>query len=306
MNNNKLWVYYIAGIVMAFIFGHTFIFTKRALINMSPMVLLSYRFLIAAVVLTLLLLFKVVKLEYRGKKIKNLIFLSAFYPVISFAFETIGVQYTSTSQAGIMVSLMPIFVMVLSITFLKERPSNTQKLFILISVFGVIFTVAFSKNNQPGTLLGLTFLIISVISGAVYNILSRKCSNYFTPIEITFVMIWVGAIFFNIVSLAKGLMNNNLYDIYILPIKSTSSLVSILYLSVFASVIAFFAMNYMLSNLPAVNASVFTNLATIISIFAGVIIENETLCWHQIVGGMFIILGVWGTNYFHIITKTIK
>ena len=57
-------------------------------------------------------------------------------------------------------------------------------------------------------------------------------------------------------------------------------------------------MNYMLANLKAANASVFFNLATVISIIAGVVIMREHLYWYQIVGGVCIIVSVWGTNYY--------
>lgn len=291
---------YFAGIVMASIFGLTFIFTKRALETLTPMVLLAYRFSIAAIIMTILNFFKIINLDYKDKPIKGVIALSIFYPAISFVFETIAVQYTTTSQAGIMVSLMPICVMLLGIAFLKERPTSMQKLFVFSSVVGVIITVIFSHNDEFANSIGIIFLIISVFSGSIQNVLSRKYSKHFTTVEITFAMVWIGAIFFTLISIIQGVLNNNLYESFILSMKSTNSLVSVLYLSILASVIAFFAMNYMLSKLPAVNASVFTNLATIISILAGIIIEKENFYWYQILGGFFIILGVWGTNYYGI------
>jgi len=304
MDKKQVWLPYLAGIGMAGIFGLTFIFTKWGLEGLTPMVLLAYRFAIAALVLTVLYLLKIVKLNYKEKPIKGVIVLSIFYPVLSFTFETIGIQYTSSSQAGIMVSLMPIFVMILSIVFLKEKTNNIQKIFVFSSVFGVIITVWFSNAADKGSMHGLVLLIISIIAGSIYTILSRKYSKFLTSIEITFVMVWMGAIFFTSVSFVQGIMNNNLYEIFIDPLKMKSVLITIVYLSVFASVIAFFAMNYMLSKLPAVNASVFTNLATIIAILAGVLIGKENLYLYQIIGGLFIILGVWGTNYFEIRNDT--
>jgi drug/metabolite transporter (DMT)-like permease len=300
MEKSKNLFPYFAGIIMSSIFGLTFIFTKRALETLTPMVLLAYRFSIAATIMTILFVLKKIKLDYKNKPIKGVLSLSIFYPAISFIFETIAMQYTSTSQAGIMVSLSPIYAMILSIVFLKEMPTLKQRLFVFSSVVGVIITVIFSKNEGFGNSIGVIFLIISVFSGSVHNILSRKYSEYFTSVEITFSMVWVGAIFFSIISIIQGMLNHNINETFILSMKSMSTIVSVLYLSILASVIAFFAMNYMLSKLPAVNASVFTNLSTIIAIIAGVIIEKENLYWYQILGGFFIILGVWGTNYYGI------
>ena len=54
------------------------------------------------------------------------------------------------------------------------------------------------------------------------------------------------------------------------------------------------------------NAAVFINLATVISIAAGVLIVKEHLYWYQAVGGILIVLSVWGTNYFENRVKNLK
>lgn len=295
---NYNWKAYLSGLCMSIIFGLTFLFTKRALAVFSPMVLLAYRFSIAAVVLTILVISKVVKVNYKGKPVKGLITLSIFYPVISFVFETLGVKYVSISQAGIMVSLMPIFVMILGIVILKEVPTRIQKFFIAASITGVIFTIIFAKSSgEKGNLFGIILLLISVVSGSVNNVLSRKYSKYFTPIEITFVMIWIGAVFFSALALAQGIIKDDIYNFIIAPMLKIDSVTAVLYLGLLASVIAFFAMNYMLANLPAVNVSIFNNLATLISILSGVLIAHESLYWYQIVGGVLIVSSVIGVNY---------
>ncbi|MEA4846727.1 MAG: DMT family transporter [Clostridiaceae bacterium] len=299
MRINENWKAYLSGTVMSIIFGLTFLFTKEGLRYLSPMVLLAYRFGIAAVILTLLLLLKIVKVDYHGKPIKKVIILSVFYPVISFIFETTGVNYVSVSQAGIMVSLMPIFVMILGMLMLKENPSGIQKLFIAASIAGVIITVAFVKSSgENSNFIGIILLMVSIMSSSMNNVLSRKCSRYFTVVEITFAMLWVGTVFFFLVSVVQGIMKHDFYNRFIVPMYEIRSITAVLYLGLLASVIAFFAMNYMLSKLPVVNASGFSNLSTVISILAGVIIMHETLHWYQIAGGALIISGVIGTNYF--------
>lgn len=300
MESSKKWKAYSAGIAMSVIFGLTFLFTKEGLRSLTPMVLLAYRFTTAAVVLTILLLLKVVKVNYAGKPIKGVIALSVFYPGIAFIFETIGMKYISISQAGIMVSLMPIFVMLLGMVILKEMPAGIQKIFIAASICGVIITVIFARGSGEGSnFIGIILLLVSTMSGSINNVLSRKYSRYFSATEITFAMLWIGSLFFSLISLVQGLLDSNLYKTFIEPMYSISSIVSVLYLGIFASVIAFFAMNYMLANLPAVNASVFSNLATVISILAGVVIAHESLYWYQIAGGALIISGVVGTNFFN-------
>jgi len=74
--------------------------------------------------------------------------------------------------------------------------------------------------------------------------------------------------------------------------------VSIVYLGLISSVVGFFMMNYMLSKVEASRSAVFANLVTIVSIIAGVILLKDPFHWYHLVGSIFIIAGVWGTNQF--------
>jgi drug/metabolite transporter (DMT)-like permease len=285
--------------MVSIIFGLSFLFTKQALDSVAPMVLLALRFAVAAVLLSLLALTGVIKLDYKGKPLGKLFLLVFLHPLVYFIFETIGVKLTSSSEAGIMIALIPILVTILGAIFLKERPGRIQGLFISGSVIGALFIIFMSESiTVQGHPLGIVTLMGAVLAGSAFNILSRKLSESFTSVEITFCMIWTGTIFFNLVSIIQGVIGRNLYEQYIAPIKSSGAIISILYLGVVASVIAFFMFNYTLAKLPAANAAVFSNLTTVISIIAGVYVRHESFHSYQIIGGILIILGVWGTNYF--------
>jgi len=214
-------------------------------------------------------------------------------------FETIGLQYVTSSQAGIMVSMMPIFVTLLGVIILKEKPAKMQVLFIILSVTGVIITVVFARSQgDDGTFYGIILMLISIVGGSINNVLSRKYSKYFTTIEITYAMIWIGAIVFTAITMVQSLFDSSVLWAYARAFGSPKMVLVILELSVGTSVIAFFCMNYMLSRLRAVNAAVFINLATVISIAAGVLVVGEHLYWYQVAGGILIILSVWGTSYY--------
>jgi len=291
---------YLAGIGSSIIFGMSFMFTKQALDNFDSFHLLAFRFTLAALVLILLYFVGVIKLQFRGKPVKKLLLLCLTQPLSYFIFETIGIKLTSSSQAGIMIALIPIVVTLMAIAFLGEKPSKAQLAFIAFSVIGVIFIVALSGDlSDGGSLIGIIALMGAVLSAAIFNILSRQLSEYFTPVEITSVMMIVAAITFNAIaaisSISKGTLNT-----YFAGFTSFSSVSAILYLGILSSILAFFMINYMLSKLPASSGVVFTNLTTVVSVIAGVSVRHEAFYWYQLIGGAMIILGVWGTNYYGI------
>ena len=87
---------YMAGIIVAVFFGVSFLMTQKGLAKMPPMVLISYRFTVAAIILTILKCLRLVQIDYKGKPVGGVILLSVFYPGIAFFFETIGLTYVSS------------------------------------------------------------------------------------------------------------------------------------------------------------------------------------------------------------------
>lgn len=289
----------LAGLASSCIFGFTFLFTAQALDEVAPMHLLGYRFLIAALALTVLQLFGVIQINLRGKNLRLLLILAVIEPVAYFIFETIGIQMTSASESGMVVALNPILVTILSALFLREYPTPLQVGSICLSVGGVLFIVWMKSAAQIGfsSFLGMWLLLGSVLMAAMYKIISRKLSTTFNPMEITFVIMWIGAITFNGISLVQHLQAGNVHEYFSL-LWNGKVLTSILYLGIVASIGGYFCANYMLGRIDAVRAGVFSNLVTVIAILAGIFIRGDQFYWYQGVGSVLIILGVFGTNYF--------
>lgn len=298
IKNNKL-MPYLASTVSCTIFGLSFLFSKRALVSADPFSLLSFRFLAAFLLLTILLFFKVIKVNYSNKPTGLLLLLGIMQPVIYFTFETFGLKYATSSQAGLIIALIPIVVTILSSVILNESPTLKQLLFIILSVSGVILIVLMGKGSSHSntTMAGIPFLFCAVLSAAFFNILSRKISLHFTPIEITYFMMAMGAICFNVISLVLHI-NSGTLNSYFVPLSQKSFLISILYLGVLSSIIAFFLINFTLSKIEATKSTVFSNLSTIVSIFAGVIFQHDPFTVYHLIGSTMIILGVWGTISF--------
>ncbi len=297
MSDKERFLPYLAGIGMALIFGFSFLFTKEALSGIEPFHLLGFRFGTAALVLTLLRLTKVIKVNYEGKELYKLVAISLAQPVIYFIFEVYGIKMTSSSESGMMIALIPVVVTIFAAIFLKEYPRKSQIGFIGLSVVGAIFIVVMKSNDISTNALGTLVLLMAVLCASVFNILSRKYSVDFKPVEITFAMMWIGAISFNSIAVIQHIINGNIGS-YFIPLSNIKVITSVLYLGVLSSVVAFFLVNYTLSKLEASRSAVFANLSSVTSIVAGVLIRHEPFYWYQLVGAIMILTGVWGTNYF--------
>jgi len=289
---------YLAGVGFATIFGFSFLFAKEALDYVDPLRLLAFRFALAAVVVTALTLCGVVKVKLRGKDLRPLLRVALLQPVAYFVTETVGLRFVTSSQAGMMIALIPILVAIFSALFLKEKTTMTQWKFILLSVSGVAVIVTMQNAGAEGAnLLGLLLLFCAVTAAALFNIVSREATGKFTPFEITFVMMWTGAIVFNAMAFTSHMLTGSLAT-FGDALRYPDVWIGTLYLGILSSVVAFLLVNYSLSKIPASQSAVFANVGTVVAVFAGVTLRAEPFYWYSGLGVLMILTGVWGANYF--------
>jgi len=290
---------HIAGILFATIFGFTFMFSKIALDYVTPIGLIAYRFLIALIIFELLKLFKVIEIHLNKSTIKALMLVAIFQPILYFLTETYGLERTSSGEAGMMIALIPIFVTLLSALILKEKPKLIQIFFILLSVSGVLF-IQLSKSSSGLAFewLGFTLLLGAVLSAALFNIASRSASKTSKPYEVTYFMMLSGAITFNMIYIIQLIAERNLSS-YITNLYHIELLIPILYLVIIASIGGFFLVNFALSKVPAHVSSIYSNLSTIVALIAGAVLLSERLYYYHYIGGLMIIIGVYGTVRFN-------
>jgi drug/metabolite transporter (DMT)-like permease len=292
------WLPVFAGVAVSVFFGLSFIFTRDALEILAPIQLLGFRFAMAAAALTLLRISGLIRVDLRGKKIQSLLLVALFQPVLYFIFETTGVKLTSASEAGMMMGLIPVVVVLLEIPYFKSTPSLKQLAAVILSVSGVFFIVVMKGNVELGYNIWGTFALLgAVFSAGLYNIYSKKSTLDFSPLEITFIMMWAGALLFNGMEVVRHLLSGTLTEMLI-PLFDVQILTAVLYLGVLSSVVAFFLMNFMLSKTRASQTATYINLTTVVAIVGGVFLRGETFAWFQGVGAVMIILGVWGTAYY--------
>ena len=116
----------LAGIVCNTIFGSSFLFSRIILSHTTPAVMLMLRFSIALLLMLFLIAFRVIKVDYRGKRVLPLLALGLTQPVAYFFCESYGIKYTNSSFSGVMIALIPIVAAILSSIFLREELKKSK------------------------------------------------------------------------------------------------------------------------------------------------------------------------------------
>jgi drug/metabolite transporter (DMT)-like permease len=233
-----------AGIAIALIFGLSFLFTKDALAVLNPFELLAHRFSLAAVFLGILIGLRVIKVRFSRSLLWDLLPLALFQPILYFIGETYGVQLTSASEAGLLIGLIPVGVCILAPKLLGEKTDARNWFYVWLSVAGVGMIVCAGPDARFGArLTGIAALSLAVVSAALYNIWSRRLFCKYAPVEITTVMMIVGALFFNGY---YGMVVRPGAASYFNAFSHPAALIALLYLGLLSSVGAFFLVNYRL------------------------------------------------------------
>lgn len=293
----------LAGTGYATIFGFSFLATKGALDTLHPMELLFLRFLMAAVVLAVLRALGVLRLDFRHVHVGHLALTCLFQPILYFLSETYGVRASTSAMAGIFIGAIPATVAIAGTVMLGEPLGLARGGGVALSVAGVALAVLSGDGSDPGGTgaAGMLLLAGAVGAATMFNIFSRKTSRGLGPLETTYAMMWTGAVFFGACTAVLHLLGSGpaapgLSARAALLVRAADSVPALLYLGLLSSVVAFFLINYTLSRVHASRSAVFTNLTTLVSVLAGVVVRGEPFTLRQTIGCMMILTGVWLAN----------
>lgn len=297
MNNKKTLLGTLAALFANVIFGFSFLFSTMALdVGAHPLVIISVRFTIAFLILSLLIVLRIVKVSFRGKRLLPVIFMGIAQPLLYFIFETYGLKMVSSAISGVVISLVPVFVMICYALFFHGKPTPLQVICCIVSVLGVIAISILSDGGEVKfSLLGIIFLLLAVASSTVFNILSNRSSQEFSPIERTYVMFAIGAVGFNLLSFA--VLRGEYIPEILSSVQHPEFNIAVIYLAIISSICAFLMYNFATANIDMVRASSFSGIISVVSMLAGIFILDEKVSVPQLICCIVIIVAVYGVNY---------
>lgn len=292
----------LAALTSAVIFGMSFMFSKLALEVAAPTVLLAFRFTVAVAAMSLVILVNALvgklrgrplfAFSLRGKPVYKLVLLGIVQPVAYFIFENYGILYTSSAVAGTIIAAVPVCCILMDVLVLHERVTLKQVLCALGAIGGVALISV--GGAMMVSALGMLFLVLTMLSDTLYYGISHNAAKRFTPFEMTYVMFIVGMVVFIPVGLiyAGGLHSPLITG----PMHDGGFWVAVLYLGLLSSVLAYGLLNFANSHLSVSETSLFSNVTTVVSVLAGVVLLKEPFSVWQMLGVAVILVCVFVAN----------
>lgn len=239
--------------------------------------------------------------KMKGEKLwdKSTIFHSALSGVLMLFVGTGAViwaeQYLQSSFVAIFLASAPIWFLLFDKPLWKVNFSNK---FTLIGVFaGLLGVIALfyeklsGGSSDKGSFWAIVAIFIGNISWVVGSLYSKEKVKNVPPSVNSAWQIMAAGIMFSLV----GLMDNSFAKVNWSAIP-TSAWISVLYLAIFGSVIAYSAYVFLLDVRDTAEVSTYAYVNPVVAVVLGVFFNNDHLTFLQILGLMIILGSVFVVN----------
>ena len=275
------------------IWGGSFIATKIAVGEVSPVTVVWTRFLIGIVILGIFAWrrreLKITTLK-DGAEFLRLGFLGI---TLHQWLQSSGLVTSEAATTAWIVSTTPVFMAILGWLFLKEKLTPGILLGIAAATLGVLLVVSkgdfgamFSGSfGRPGDIL----ILISAPNWAVFSVLSNPTLKRHSAIKTTFYVLLFGWLLTSIQFIAGGKWVE-------FSLLSLNGWLSIGYLGIFCSAVSYIFYYDGLQALPASQVGVFLYLEPLVATLVAAAILSEQIVLGTLIGGSLILFGVWLVN----------
>lgn len=207
----------------------------------------------------------------------------------------IALQDTTATNALLLNSFIPIFIILISSLLLREAITRPQALGVLLSLLGVVAIITkidFQIIKQLTLNKGDLWMLLAALDWALYSVLLK----YFRPKEISSIA-FLGVLISLGTLMLLPLFLFNPFD-EVAWVWDISIIKVILYIAIFPSIISYLAWNYGMQKIGAAKGGQFIHLMPFFGAILAVLLLNEEIHSYHIIGGLFIATGLWLSLFY--------
>jgi len=278
---------------VAIVWGTTYLGIRIAVHTIPAWFVAGLRQVVASSILLSILLYKREFKWIGWKSFGRQIIVATLMIIIANGMTTVAEESIPSGLTSLLTALSPIVVFLGSLVFGLQKPSLKGFVGVIIGFSGVafIFRDGIGDILDPNYKTGITYLAMAIFGWASGTIYTKKYAHRSNHIFIDLFYQFAYAAVAQLIIASFVSPDTNFKD------WSLESLGAIVYLGVFGSVVGFFCYNYALKKVSATEVSILSYFNTIIAIFLGWLVLNETVTYDLLIATVLIILGVFITNY---------
>lgn len=272
--------------VLALTWGSSFILVKKSLIAFSPYEIGAIRVAFTGLILGVIgvpAIFKMPRKTFFWVMVAG--FFGNFLPMFLFP---IAQQKVSSSLAGILDAVFPMFVLAFGFLFFGIKSKWSQVIGAIIGFIGAASLIYFSEANTEGSQFWYVMLVI--LASASYGInaliIKEKIATI-SSIKLTAAVFTFWSIPSFVILYFTGIFHN-----FEMTPERTEAIGYLGFLTIFGTGVAMFLYYKLIHNTSAVFASSVSYLLPIVAVIWGVL-DGEKFTYWYILGGVLILIGIY-------------
>ena len=271
------------GILVAILWGLSFLSIKVSLSVLPPMTLAAARFIVACAVLPVVGVLAKEDLRIALRDVPVLTLGGILGVTLYFYFENNGIQLLSASESSLLVGTIPVVSVISERIFLGTRlPARVYGGSILS--FAGVALIVLRPSSAPSTVLGYLYMSGAMAACVAYTFATRKVSLRYGRINVTFWQSLFGLI---------GCLPFALLEAPAWKTPNPSVVLNVLYLGLICSAAGYWLYVATIDHLGVGKASVFINLIPVVAVIAAFFLLGDRLGTFQWIGAAIALLGVY-------------
>ena len=201
-----------------------------------------------------------------------------------------ALKYTTPVYFSLVAALTPVSVMVLAAIFLKEGITGLKTVGVILGIGGALLMLFTSWSGGTGSndLLGISLAVLSVLTWAIYLIITRKVSaKYSSVTQMKYVFL-----ISTIVTVPLALMTEPQQRLYS-EAWQWSGVAEMAFIVLFATGLGYFLIPYAMKFLKATTVSIYTNIQPVVASLVAIAVGQDVLTWDKPLAGVMVLLGAY-------------
>ena len=285
---------YIKLFLVALFGGSTFVAGRIMAANLPPFTSAFLRFLLASFFLVLFVFKKYGKFpRINFPQLLLIIALGLTGVVGSNFFFFSGLKFITASRASMIISFNPAVITILSILIFKDKLTKFKFTGIILSLTGVLIVI--SQGNlqvilQSNIGAGELFLLGCVLCWSSFTVLGKIIMKDLKPIIAITYACFAGTLILILPVYREGVLQNIMqYNVEVW--------LSVFVLGLLGAALSFTWFYEGVNEIGPSRAGIFINFVPIFATLMAILILHEKLSSSLIIGAIFVVSGVYLTNY---------